>query len=81
MHGQFVRKTPETVNKEKSWRWLGQGDLKVSTEALLCAAQEQVIRIKHVKFHKDKCALVAQLVVGGCKFDSGQTISVDGIWQ
>ena len=31
---------PETVDKEKSWRsWLGQGDLKVSTEALLCAAQ------------------------------------------
>ena len=31
-----------------------QGDLLVSTEALLCAAQEQVIRTKYVKFHIDK---------------------------
>lgn len=40
MHGQFVREILETVVKEKSWRsWLAQGDLKVSTEAFLCAAQ------------------------------------------
>ena len=44
MYGQFVREMPETVEKEKSWRLLGQGDLKVSSEALLRAAQEQAIR-------------------------------------
>ena len=35
MHSQCIREMHETVDKEKSWRWLGQGDLKVSTEALL----------------------------------------------
>ena len=44
MHGQFIRETMETVDKEKMWQWLSNGDLKVRTEALLCAAQEQTIR-------------------------------------
>ena len=56
MYGQFVREMPGTIDKEKSWRWLGQGDLKVSTEALLCVAQEQAIQMKYVKFHTDKTA-------------------------
>ena len=47
---------PETVDKEKSWRYLGQGALKVITEALLCAAQEQDIGTKYIKFHVDKTA-------------------------
>ena len=52
MYGQFVREMPETVDRERSLRWLGQGDLKISTEAL-CAAQEQAIQTKYLKFHKD----------------------------
>ena len=40
MHGQFIRETAEKVVKEKTWQWLSRGDLKVGTEALLCAAQE-----------------------------------------
>ena len=44
MHGQLIRETTEKVDKEKSWQWLSKGDLKVGTEALLCAAQEQAIR-------------------------------------
>ena len=40
MHGQFIRETMEKVDKEKTWQWLSRGDLKVGTEALLCAAQE-----------------------------------------
>ena len=40
----------------KSWRWIGQGDLKVSKEPLLCVVQEQAIRTKYVKFHIDKKA-------------------------
>ena len=41
MHGQFIRETTEKVDKEKTWQWLSRRDLKVGTEALLCAAQEQ----------------------------------------
>ena len=44
MHGQFVREMPESGDKENSWRWLGQGDLKVSTKESLRAAQERAIR-------------------------------------
>ena len=51
MHGQFIRETTEKVDKEKSWQWLSRGDLKIRTEALLCAAQEQTIRTNYIKYH------------------------------
>ena len=54
MHGQFIRKMTEKVDKEKKWQWLPRGDLKVETEALLCAAQEQAIRTNYIKYHIDK---------------------------
>ena len=54
MHGQFIRETTEKVDKEKSWQWLSRGDLKVGTEALLCAAQEQVIKTNYIMYHIDK---------------------------
>ena len=54
MHGQFIRETTEKVNKEETWQWLSRGDLKVGTEALLCAAQEQAIRTNYMKYHIDK---------------------------
>ena len=44
MHGQFIRKTTEKVDKEKTWQWLSRGNLKVRTEALLCAKQDQATR-------------------------------------
>ena len=54
MHGQFIRETAEKVDKKKTWQWLSKGDLKVKTEVLLCAAQEQVIRTNYMKYHIDK---------------------------
>ena len=54
MHGQFIRETTEKVDKEKAWQWLSRGDLKVGTEALLCAAQEQAIKTNYIKYHIDK---------------------------
>ena len=56
MHGQFIRDLPEAVDKEKTWQWLSKCDLKVGTEALICAAQEQSIRTNYVKYHIDKTA-------------------------
>ena len=51
MHGQFVREMPEKVDKNRTWQWLSRSDLKIGTEALLCAAQEQAIRTNYVKYH------------------------------
>ena len=56
MHGQFIRETIEKVDKEKTWQWLSRGDLKVGTEALLCAAQEHAIRTNYIKHHIDKAS-------------------------
>ena len=54
MHGQFVKEMPEKVDKDRTWQWLSKSDLKIGTEALLCAAKEQVIRTNYVKHHIDK---------------------------
>ena len=48
MYGQFIRERPKKVDKDKTWNWLVRSDLKVETEALLCAAQEQAIRTNYV---------------------------------
>ena len=79
MHGQFIWETTEKVDKEKSWQWLSRGDLKVETEALLCAAQEQAVRTNYIKYHIDNnsdtpmCRLCekkgesVQHITGGCE--------------
>ena len=79
MHRQFIREATEKVDKEKTWQWLSRGDLKVGTEALLCAAQEQAIRANYIKYHIDKtsdspmCRLCGkkgesvQHVISGCE--------------
>ena len=56
MHGQFVRDLKDDVNKKNTWKWLSKCDLKVGTESLICAAQEQAIRTNYVKYHIDKTA-------------------------
>ena len=34
---------PETTDEKETWYWLRKADLKVETEAMFCAAQEQAI--------------------------------------
>ena len=53
-YGQFLREMPETVDKDKTWEWTRKSDLKVETEALIFAAQEQALRTNYVKFNIDK---------------------------
>ena len=43
MYGQFVREMPETTDQKGTWNWLRKADLKVETEAMLCAVQKQAI--------------------------------------
>ena len=55
LHGQFVSEITETTHVEESWSWLRKADLKIQTEALICAGQEQALRtINYVKYHIDK---------------------------
>ena len=37
MYGQFVREMSEEIDKDLSWKWLVQSDLKVQTEVTICA--------------------------------------------
>ena len=56
MYGQFVREMPETKDEKETWHWLRKAALKVETEAMLYAAQEQAIRTNYVKHKIDKTA-------------------------
>ena len=56
MYGQFVREMPETKDEKETWHWLRKADLKVETEAMMYAAQEQAIRTNYVKHKIDKTA-------------------------
>ena len=37
-NGQFVREMPKKTNEKETWNLLRIADLKVETEAMLCAA-------------------------------------------
>ena len=54
LHGQLIREIAETTRVEESWSWLRKADLKIQTEALICAGQEQALRINYVKGHIDE---------------------------
>ena len=54
MYGQCVRETPEQIDKERTREWVRKSDLKVETEALIFAAQEQALRTNVVKCNIDK---------------------------
>ena len=54
MYGQFVREMPEEIDKDLCWKWLVQNDLKVQTEAMICAAQKQALRTNYTKNKIDK---------------------------
>ena len=53
MYGQFVTEIPETTDEKETWYWLRKADLKVETDVMLCATQEQAILANYVKHKKD----------------------------
>lgn len=48
---------PEPTDAEQTWSWLGSSDLKIQTEVLICAAQEQALSTNYVKPHTDPTAV------------------------
>ena len=40
---------PEEIDKDLSWKWLVQSDLKMQIEATICAAQEQALRTNYTE--------------------------------
>ena len=53
MYGQFVCEILQQVDREGTWEWMRKSDLKVETEALIFAAQEQALRTNVLKFNID----------------------------
>ena len=53
MYGQVVTEIPETTDEKETWYWLRKADLKVETDVMLCATQEQAILANYVKHKKD----------------------------
>ena len=71
MYGQFVREMSEQIDKDLSWKWLVQGDLKMQTEATVCAAQDQALRANYTKSKIDKTSANTQCRMCG---ERGETV-------
>ena len=54
MYGLLIREMPESTDGKETWKWLRSAGLKIQTETLLCAAQEQALRTNYVNHHIDK---------------------------
>ena len=48
MYGKCLRDVPDATAVVGTWEWLRKADLKVQSEALLCAVQEQAMRTNSV---------------------------------
>ena len=75
MYGQFIREMPENVDKNKTRQWLSKCDLKIRTEALLCAAQKQAIRTNYVKHYINKTSESLLCRLCGKKCESVQQLA------
>ena len=52
LHVRFLKGTGK-VSTERTWQWLKGGHLKKETEAIVCAAQKQALRVNSIINHID----------------------------
>ena len=65
----------ENVDKDKSWQRLFKNYLKIGTEVLLCAGQEQTIRTNYVKRNIDITSESPMCTLCGEKSESVQHLT------
>ena len=53
LHGQLFNQIEEIAGEEK-WQWLRDGSIKIETESLIMAGQEQAIRTNAIKSKIDR---------------------------
>ena len=53
MYGKYIGDMPVAIDKDQTWGWLKNGDLKACTEALICAARDQALKTNYVTHHID----------------------------
>ena len=53
LYGRFKRLIND-ISHQKTWTWLRKGNLKIETESLIIAAQNNAIRTNHTKTRIDK---------------------------
>ena len=53
LYGRFKRLI-NNISHNKTWTWLGKGNIKRETESLLMAAQNSAIRTNHIQARIDK---------------------------
>ena len=53
LYGRF-KLLINNISNQKTWTWLGKGNLKREIESLLIAAQDNAIRTNHIKARIDK---------------------------
>lgn len=63
MYGQFARGMNANTDTVNRWLWTKRSDLKIETEASICAAQEQALRINYMKCKFDSTTENAECVV------------------
>ena len=71
MHGRYVREK-EGIDWDKTWQGIAKGDLNGCTEALICSAQEQVLRTNYTRFYIDHTAESPLCRMSGSK---GETVA------
>ena len=82
LHGQYIRNIEGKIDIESTNKWLNKGDLKIETEGLITAAQDQSLPVKALnniyknnesplcRLCKEKTETVEH-IVSGCKVLAG----------